>query len=47
MTERQAVDDRRLDEVAVRELAVGQPPAAGEDPAAILSGPFDRRARRS
>ena len=42
MARRQAVDDRRLDEVAVRELAVGQPSAAGEDRAAVALRLRDR-----
>src|SRR5439155_4770132 len=35
MAGRQAVDDRRRDEIAVRELALGEPAAAREDLAAV------------
>ena len=42
MVGRQAVDDRRLDEVAVREVAVGEPAAAGQDLAAVRLGLRDR-----
>src|SRR5438093_5703494 len=39
---RQAVDDRRLDEVAVLELSLRQAMAAGENLAAVVPGLLDR-----